>query len=105
MQTHKGVNTQTHKDVNGQSRLASFIEALTNNLLGLFVALLGQMIILPLLNIHLAPSQHIKVAVSFALLSLLRSYLLRRLFNRISLSSGRLVARLRQFIANEEVAA
>lgn len=89
----------------GQSRAASFVEALFNNVLGLFVALVGQVVILPILHIHLQPDQHVKVAASFAALSLVRSYFLRRLFNRISVRGASLVDRLRQYFSRKELTA
>jgi hypothetical protein len=66
-----------------QSRLCSLAEAVTNLVAGFLVALVGQQIILPLFGIEVAFSAHVGIAVLFTLLSLLRSYCLRRLFDHV----------------------
>ncbi|MFO1176036.1 MAG: hypothetical protein U1E48_12690 [Paracoccaceae bacterium] len=64
-----------------QSRLTSLTEALTNVVLGLALALATQMALYPGFGIRLGFWEHLRIASSFTLLSLARSYLVRRFFN------------------------
>ena len=64
-----------------QSRLQSLFEAVVNVLLGYAVALGAQLLVFPLYNIHIPMSSNIAIGIIFTLVSLVRSYLLRRLFN------------------------
>ncbi len=66
-----------------QSRRASAIEAATNTLIGYMVAVWAQTIILPLFGFHATGSQHMQIAALFTIVSIARSYCLRRLFNAI----------------------
>ena len=66
-----------------QSRLFSFIEALTNVFIGYLVAILAQVFIFPLYGIHISLSEDFQIATFFTVISLIRSYLLRRFFNTI----------------------
>lgn len=65
-----------------QSRIESLLEALTNVAVGFLVALVSQMLIFPLYGIHVPASTNIQITVWFTFISILRSYLLRRLYNR-----------------------
>lgn len=67
----------------GQSRAGSLAEAITNVVAGFFVSLVAQQAILPLFSIHLPMDAHIGLATIFTLLSLMRSYALRRLFDHL----------------------
>ncbi|NOS87123.1 MAG: hypothetical protein HOP34_01050 [Methylococcaceae bacterium] len=64
-----------------QSRLASFIEALANALLGYFVALASQLVLFPFFDIHIPISTNLWIGAWFTLISIVRSYILRRWFN------------------------
>ena len=66
-----------------QSRAASLIEAGTNVLVGYVVALAAQQLVLPLFRIHTTLAQDSVIAAIFTAVSLARSYLLRRVFERI----------------------
>jgi hypothetical protein len=65
----------------GQSKRASLVEALTNILAGALVALISQEIILPWYGMHPSLSVNLQMVGWFTLISLIRSFLLRRLFN------------------------
>ncbi|QOJ20009.1 MAG: hypothetical protein HRU77_04430 [Gammaproteobacteria bacterium] len=65
-----------------QTRLQSMIEAFINVLIGYFVALATQMIEFPLYDMEVSLSQNIQIGLIFTVVSITRSYLLRRLFNR-----------------------
>ena len=66
-----------------QSRLMSMIEAIVNVLVGFWVAVLTQMLVFPLFDLHASFSQNIGMGLIFTVVSLVRSYLLRRFFNAL----------------------
>lgn len=66
-----------------QSRKHSAIEAIANVVIGYLVAIAAQMLIFPLFGIYIPASQHLAIGLLFTAVSLARSYLLRRLFNRL----------------------
>ena len=67
----------------GQSRLHSFIEAVANVVLGFGIAILTQMAVFPLVGLRVPMDRQLLIGLAFTLVSLARSYLLRRLFVRI----------------------
>ena len=71
-----------------QTRTASLLEAATNVLVGYLVALLAQQLVFPLFGIHTTLAQDSAIAAAFTVVSLLRSYLLRRVFERIGFGRG-----------------
>ena len=66
-----------------QTRKASLTEAITNTLLGYCVAIAAQVVIFPLFGIHISPASHASIGALFTLVSLVRSYALRRLFEAL----------------------
>lgn len=66
-----------------QSKLSSLIESLFNILLGYGVALASQLIIFPHYGVHLALHENMAIGCWFTLISLARSYIIRRWFNRM----------------------
>jgi uncharacterized protein (DUF2062 family) len=64
-----------------QSRLQSLFESLANVVLGYGVALGAQLLVFPLFGIHLPLASNLAIGVIFTVVSLIRSYLLRRFFN------------------------
>lgn len=64
-----------------QSRRASFAEACLNVVLGYWIAILAQLAIFPLFGLAVSLEQNLGIGLAFTLVSLVRSYLLRRLFN------------------------
>ena len=64
-----------------QTRLQSLLEAGVNVLLGYGIALGAQLAIFPLFGIHIPMASNIAIGIIFTLVSLVRSYALRRLFN------------------------
>lgn len=67
-----------------QSRLASAFEALTNVIVGYFVAVAANFAVLPFFGFDVSASDGFLIGLIFTIISLVRSYLLRRLFNSIS---------------------
>lgn len=66
-----------------QTRLQSLIEAWVNVIIGYFVALIAQLIVFPLYDLEVSFSQNLQIGLIFTVVSIARSYLLRRLFNRL----------------------
>lgn len=64
-----------------QSRLSSLIESIVNIMIGYGVALLSQIIVFPMFDIHVSLSTNIGIGAWFTLISLVRSYVIRRWFN------------------------
>ena len=69
----------------GQSRKHSALESAINILVGIGVALLTQLLIFPLFDIHISTASHIGITLIFTAVSFIRSYYLRRLFNYLHL--------------------
>ena len=67
-----------------QSRMMSAIEAVTNVLVGYGVAVATQMVIFPLFGLTATLRQNMAMGAVFTIVSLVRSYLLRRVFNHFS---------------------
>ena len=66
-----------------QSRGMSLIEAVTNVVAGFAVAVGVQLAVFPLFGIEAALSDALGIGAIFTVVSILRSYLIRRLFERI----------------------
>ena len=66
-----------------QSKKHSTIESLTNTIVGLLTSFAIQLVIYPLLNIPVTLNQNIIITVVFFVVSFLRGYLIRRVFNKI----------------------
>lgn len=69
----------------GQSRRASLTESLLNVAIGYGVALAAQAVIFPAFGIHLSIGEHAAIGGWFTLVSIARSYCLRRLFNFLTI--------------------
>ena len=66
-----------------QSRLMSMVEAITNMVVGYGVAVVTQILIFPIFGLHTTLVQNLKMGAVFTVVSIARSYLLRRLFERM----------------------
>lgn len=64
-----------------QTRLGSLIESAMNILIGYWVALLSQLAIFPMFGIHIPFHDNLLIGAWFTLISLARSYIIRRWFN------------------------
>jgi hypothetical protein len=67
----------------GQSRLGSLVESCANIAIGYGVALASQLALFPLFDIHIPLSSNLWIGLWFTVISLVRSYLVRRLFNSL----------------------
>lgn len=70
-------------DVAGQSRRASAVEVATSTAIGFTVAVVAQKIILPLFGLYASTGEHLGIAVLFTIVSIVRGYAVRRLFNAL----------------------
>lgn len=73
----------------GQSRAHSLAESLANILIGFAIAFASQLLIFKFYSIQLPLSINLEITLWFTLVSLARSYTLRRLFNWIHLKGVR----------------
>ena len=65
-----------------QSKFQSLIESFINILIGYLTALLSQILIFPLFNIYISIQDNLLIGLYFTIISLIRSYLIRRFFNK-----------------------
>jgi hypothetical protein len=64
-----------------QSKLGSLYESAINIVIGAVVALLSQLIVFPMFGIDVPLSANIGIMMWFTLISVIRSYVVRRWFN------------------------
>jgi hypothetical protein len=64
-----------------QTKLNSFIESLSNVFIGYIVAVFSQLLIFPYFDINIPFSENLLIGVYFTIISLIRSYIIRRFFN------------------------
>jgi hypothetical protein len=69
--------------MHGQTRLGSLIESWANVAIGFGINWSANMLIFPLFGFHISASQAFHVGVIFTVISVIRSYMLRRMFNKI----------------------
>lgn len=67
-----------------QTKTQSLIESTTNTMIGFGVALATQLVVFPCFGIKVSLSDNILIGSIFTLVSILRGYLVRRLFNRMA---------------------
>ena len=65
-----------------QTKLQSLIEAWANILVGFGVAVLAQVVCFPWFGIQVSVGSNLKIGVIFTVVSLVRSYAIRRAFNK-----------------------
>lgn len=66
-----------------QSRLGSFLESLANVAIGYGIAVGAQLLVFPWFGIRVSVQDNLAIGLLFTVVSLARSYLLRRLFNSL----------------------
>jgi hypothetical protein len=72
-----------------QSRAVSLVEALTNVVVGYALAVATQFAVFPLIGVEIRTRQMLVVGLVFTAVSIIRSYVLRRLFNRLGAKGQR----------------
>jgi len=65
-----------------QSKWISLIEATTSNAIGFIVAFIFQLLIFPSFGIHISISDNLQINFYFFAISIIRSYLVRRWFDK-----------------------
>lgn len=63
--------------------MGSALEAVANVALGYWIAIAAQMAIFPLFGVNLPLGDNLLIGLLFTVVSLVRGYALRRLFNRL----------------------
>ena len=63
-----------------QSKLMSLVEAVANVIVGYGIAVLVQMALFPVFGLSVSIGQNLAIGLVFTVVSLVRSYVLRRLF-------------------------
>lgn len=71
-----------------QSRLMSLVEAVANVIVGYSVAVVTQILIFPIFGLHATLAQNLQMGLLFTGVSIIRSFLLRRLFEAILVRDG-----------------
>ena len=66
-----------------QSRIMSMVEAVTNVVVGYVLAIATQIVVFPWFGIETGMREHMTIALVFVGISLVRGYLLRRVFEAI----------------------
>ena len=70
-----------------QTRMMSVAEALANVAVGYGVAVATQMVVLPFFGVMVSFSQNLSIGAVFTVVSIIRSYCLRRFFEGLRRSS------------------
>lgn len=67
-----------------QTRLMSMIEAWANVMVGYWLSVAANLVVLPMFGFNVSAGQAIGIGIVFTAISLVRSYLLRRWFNKFT---------------------
>ena len=67
-----------------QSKKHSLIESMTNTIIGLISSFIIQLIIYPLLDIEVTIFENVIITIVFFIASIIRGYIIRRIFNKHS---------------------
>jgi len=65
-----------------QSRIMSAVESISNVLIGYLVSVAANIILLPMFGYNVTIADSFAIGLAFTAISLARSYILRRVFNR-----------------------
>jgi len=71
-----------------QSRLMSLVESVANVIVGYGVAVMTQILIFPIFGLHTTLAQNLKMGAIFTIVSIARSFALRRVFEAIRVRSS-----------------
>jgi len=71
-----------------QTKLQSLLETIFSTLVGMVVALITQVLVFPLFGFTPKISENIAIALIFTVVSVLRGFLVRRLFNWLHHKQG-----------------
>ncbi len=65
-----------------QTKIQSLIESITHTIIGLGTSIVIQLILYPLLSIPVSFGQNIIITIVFFAVSIIRQYIVRRIFNK-----------------------
>lgn len=71
-----------------QSRLMSMVESVANVIVGYAVAVVTQILIFPVFGLHTTLAQNFQMGAVFTVVSIARSFALRRLFEAVRVASN-----------------
>jgi hypothetical protein len=66
-----------------QTKLQSLLESFVNIVIGYVTAIWSQLLVFPLFNISIPLTDNLLIGLYFTIISLIRSYIVRRYFNKI----------------------
>ena len=66
-----------------QNKKLSLIETITQTLIGLITSILIQLVLYPIMNIPVTFNQNCIITIVFFVVSILRGYVVRRVFNKL----------------------
>ena len=69
-----------------QSKLDSLSEAIFNTFIGFVIAFISQLVFFPIVGIEANLAQNLILTILFTLVSIIRTYIVRRYFNKKSQS-------------------
>lgn len=75
-----------------QTRIGSFVEACINVMIGFWINFAANMLILPLIGFHITVGQNFFIGFLYTLISVARSYAVRRWFNRYIVRAAQKIA-------------
>tara|TARA_R110001632_G_scaffold208893_1_gene333348 strand:+ start:45 stop:266 length:222 start_codon:yes stop_codon:yes gene_type:complete len=70
-----------------QSKKNSAFEAMSNVAIGYFVSVMANILILPIFGYDVTIADSFGIGIAFTLVSLARSYVLRRIFNKVDVTN------------------
>jgi hypothetical protein len=65
-----------------QTKLGSLIEAFMNVLIGFWINFFANLVILPMVGFHITVGQNLYIGLLYTVVSVARSYVIRRWFNQ-----------------------
>lgn len=65
-----------------QTKLESFIEVALNTIIGWMTAIVTQLVVFPMFDITVSFHEQISISLIFTSIAIVRSYIIRRWFNR-----------------------
>ena len=71
-----------------QTKMGSLIEAWMNIIFGFGISFIANLVVLPLFGLAVTPSKAFAIGVIFTVISLVRSYIIRRWFNGLKFGNA-----------------
>ena len=65
-----------------QTKKQSFLESITNTLVGFIISLAATFVIFPIVGVASTGAKNIAITLFFTIISVLRGYVVRRFFNK-----------------------